>query len=111
MPPRRTPVLRQCRPGAAQHASLGITTTPEDGRIAGDRPQHSHFLYELPQHLACDTANLKSTLFPYDKCDACGTFLFPIAFRIAGRPSIRENQAVVSVVGTITSRCASYGYG
>lgn len=79
-------------------------TTPEDGCIVGDRPQRGHFLYELPQHPVYDTATLNLTdSLPYDKCDAHRRVLFPVAFRIAGRPSIRKNTGSCSASGTTTS--------
>ena len=110
--PRRTPVLRLSWPNAAQRVSLGITTTPEYGCIAGDRPQRRRFLYELPQHPVYGTATLKLTdTLPYDKCDAYRSVLFPIVFRVAGRPGFRENQPVVPLLWNNNQSCASYGYG
>ena len=93
--PRRNPVLRLSRPSAAQRASLGITTTPEDGCIAGDRPQRGHFLNELLQHPVYGTATLKLTdSLSYDKCDAHRTVLFPVVFPVAGESNIRDNQSI-----------------
>jgi len=84
--------LRLAGPSAEQLASLGITTTPEDGCIAGDRPQRGHFLNELPQHPVYGTTTLRKTDSPsYDKCDAQRTVLFPVAFPVAGEPGIRDN--------------------
>jgi hypothetical protein len=74
---------------------LGITTTPEDGCIAGDRPQRGHFLNELLQHPVYGTATLKLTdSLSYDKCDAHRTVLFPVVFPVADESGIRDNQGV-----------------